>query len=607
MLHLPRHHRRARLQRAGDDLDGSHHGFQSAIQLAAARQIVREGVDDRADVLDQAAQGSRFVPEVRGIHQRKRDRRLLQPPDQRLGRLRKSPVVDDVVEHRGDQVDRGELARADTGVAQPVACIAEEARARLPAVGRHADRMREGHRVAFDFDHRLQRRQHAQARQFVRRRERRASQRSRGVGRLHRRIDRALPGRTPRFSGRLGRLRRLLRLALERALALRLHALGAQPRLDFGDRRRDHRGQARAKRAPHHGFGSSTLAQVPEGRQRRRGQRAGAQRIQVVVLPQTGRHRPDATGVGGVHGLRQLPGFAGDLGREDLRTQLVLLHQRQRPLLGVGAARVLEALVGPLVQRVDHAGQARARLDPQHRRDRVHRLPIALVRFVHAGLLEIRRHLGDRVPELVLERRAQALEGLPEQLEAVRRRCLRHRQSCDSTVFTPAMLRESPATGCDQVARGTVKSIDIRPASGAGADLETPGLGRGIQRFADHPLDPGHRRTPPRPVEQALDVGVGPADAGLDRAVCPVARPARKAQRAGLALHRGPEGHALHPSVDTQQERSLSGRGRHGGCSPPGGPPGGRDDSACVSACVSARESASGTEHSPGSSSAASA
>ena len=137
------------------------------MQFAAAYQVLAERGRDRAHVLDQAPQRMRLVAQIGRVEQREHQGRLLQAPYQGLGRLRQAPVVDHVVEHRGDEVGERELRGRRTRRDQLLAHPQEVLPTRRPSVRRLVDRVRESHRVVLDRGNRLQTRDPTQMRTFA--------------------------------------------------------------------------------------------------------------------------------------------------------------------------------------------------------------------------------------------------------------------------------------------------------------------------------------------------------------------------------------------------------------------------------------------------------
>ncbi len=410
LLDLLRHHRRARLQGAGDDFDCAHDRVEPAIQLATARDVLRKCGGDRTEVLDQATQRTRIVAKVGRVEQRQRDHRLLQSPDQWLGSLGQAAIVDHVVEHRRNHVDHRDLRRRRPGFTQAGAHVAEELAARLTTVGHGADRVGEGNGIALDIEYRLQDRQHAQVLACGPIGQRRTAQ-GRGISiGLHQRAEgtRGITGLFGRgalfapggFALRSGLLQ-------HRGLAVRggprgcgrqrarRHVIGQRCRpgarrisIDAGvglarlghaglletppgrfDSLGDRCGECLQCQLPDHRARARVVGQIAQGGERCSGQRARAERVDVVISPPHIADGAQPRHVARVGAAGTLAHQARQVGGENLGFQFFIVEQRQgiRLVHAAFAAQVLEATQGALREGIGNACHPHRRLASQAR------------------------------------------------------------------------------------------------------------------------------------------------------------------------------------------------------------------------------------------------
>ena len=426
--------RRARLQCCSDDLDGANDRFQAPIQFAAAREVIGERHRDRPEMLDEPAQRTRFVAEIRRVEQRQRHGRLLQPPHQRLGRLGHPAIVDHVVEHRADDVENRQLGGRSPGLRKPRARTPEEFASRLARVRRDSGGVSQRNRVALQFRNRLQHLQRRTGRRRPMRMKRRGAQharvvirprgaradigwrprrrwgrRRRCVHRLHRccrgvgglgsgdaDVTLAFPGFGRQLAGRVGFVAPVLfpcQAAWLGRVARSRNALGLEHRVGRSDRSRDRCGQVPAyrlaqRKAHRRGLGN------PGGRGNHRGrQGAGPQRVAVVVYPLTGGDAPDPVHVVVVLGAGLFAHRRSKGAGEDLRLERLVSEQRQaRALTGLGT-RQFQAMKRALRQRFGHARRAADRIAAELHRRRQHCLTLATVDHLVGRTLEI---VGDR-------------------------------------------------------------------------------------------------------------------------------------------------------------------------------------------------------------------
>ncbi len=133
------------------------------MQLAAACDFVRMIDRDGAEMLEQAAQGTRILAQIAGIEQRQREDGQLQPPEQRARRQGHLVLMHQIIEHRRHEIDDRHLRGRRVRFAQTCTHVGKKPGACFAAVRQRADRMGKGNGIALGVEHRMQHWQGMQA------------------------------------------------------------------------------------------------------------------------------------------------------------------------------------------------------------------------------------------------------------------------------------------------------------------------------------------------------------------------------------------------------------------------------------------------------------